>query len=178
MDINELFEQLLTESIDKVITSFHEKPDEIITENLRKSLFFEHVSNSLKLYRSNEDWVYLDCKKKTIKSSHTIAKKLFLGAIAEDGHVLRPKFDHASGSFTLDKIGINLASTFPGFCTVHEAIFQDFEEKNQFNTTQHFNLQLYRTICREYFIKNYQKQIYSQLLATYKEFREEALLKK
>jgi hypothetical protein len=152
MDINELFEQLLTKSIDKVITSFHENPDEVLTENLRKSLFFEHVSNSLKLYRSNHNCIYLDCKKKSIKSSHTISKKLFLGAIEEDGHVLRPKFDYASRSFILDKIGVNLASTFPGFCTVHEALFQDFEEKNQFNTPQHFNLKLYRTMVKMSFV--------------------------
>jgi len=175
---NDIFEYLLSESIENVINSFHANPDKILTENLRKSLFFNHVSNSLKLYRSNHDCIYLNCTKKSIKNSHTISKKLFLATIEENGHVLRPKFDTNTNSFILDKIGINLASTFPGFCTNHEKLFQDFEEKDQFNTPEHFNLQLYRTICREYFIKKYQQRIYSQLLISYKEFRNNALLEK
>src|SRR6266404_4798345 len=45
--------------------------------------------------------------------------------------------------------GLAWASTFPGFCIHHEAIFFDYEQKKGIQTDQHVVLQIYRTVCRE-----------------------------
>ena len=58
--------------------------------------------------------------------SHTIQRGGALSAIAEDGHVMSgglpaaERFDRA-GRLELQRTGINLASTFPGFCNKHDS---------------------------------------------------------
>ena len=55
-------------------------------------------------------------------------------------------------------IGINEASTFPGYCLEHENLFSEFENIKDFKTGEHMGLQLYRTVCREIVINEYQKK--------------------
>jgi hypothetical protein len=64
-------------------------------------------------------------------------------------------------SLELAKIGINEASTFPGYCLQHERHFEKFEQSG-FLEPKDFLLQTYRTICREV-VRN--KHTYAMLQA-------------
>ena len=45
----------------------------------------------------------------------------------------KPEVDMQSDKpkMKIKKIGINDASTFPGFCSIHEQLFENFEKKGQ-----------------------------------------------
>ncbi len=65
--------------------------------------------------------------------SHTIQRRGGLGAIAENGHVYSTRrallsLEKRDGIVTLEKEGVFQASTFPGFCSKHDAaLFRDIE---------------------------------------------------
>ncbi|MFC3713429.1 hypothetical protein ACFOMD_12655 [Sphingoaurantiacus capsulatus] len=64
------------------------------------------------------------CSNKLIRS-HTVQRSGGLSAIAEDGHVLSPKegvkfMAQNDGLMVPTKVGINNASTFMGFCGLHD----------------------------------------------------------
>jgi hypothetical protein len=71
----------------------------------------------------------------TIIRSHTVQKKGGLAAIAEDGHVMTVKpsmreLIKTQGNPQPQKIGVNKASVFPGFCGRHDtALFKPIEGK-------------------------------------------------
>jgi hypothetical protein len=81
--------------------------------------------------------------------SHTMQKSTSLLSIAEDNHLLTPRFNYRKEDYNLSLIGVNKASVFPGFCLTHEQIFGRFEDKKSIVDEQDFRLQIYRTICRE-----------------------------
>jgi hypothetical protein len=47
------------------------------------------------------------------------------------------------------RVGLNRASTFPGFCERHEQLFSEFEISGAVSTARHVALQAFRTLCRE-----------------------------
>jgi hypothetical protein len=98
---------------------------------------------------NNNLCIYKGCKEQAIRASHTIQKSTSLSSIAENRHVLAPRFNYRQEDYNLASIGVNEASTFPGFCTTHEQIFSKFEDKKILVDEQDFRLQIYRTICRE-----------------------------
>jgi hypothetical protein len=56
----------------------------------------------------------------------------------------------------MKRVGVNLASTFPGFCKDHEQIFSEFEAIGAISSPRHFGLQAFRTLCREIFRKRHE----------------------
>lgn len=103
------------------------------------------------------------CNGKIIKA-HTIQKSGVLELISKDRHVYHIGKDPLV-LFKKDKIeptlvGINNASTFTGFCAYHDnEIFKELEN-NFFNPNDryHYFLLAYRSLCRELFTKNAQKE--------------------
>lgn len=93
---------------------------------------------------------YPGCCRRSIARSHTLQRG---GPLTElrgrDGHVTTLELDHRTDRLVAGRKGLDLASTFPGFCTKHEAIFDVFEAKATLVTTRDVVLQLYRSACRE-----------------------------
>lgn len=85
-----------------------------------------------------------------------------LKEISELGKVLSPNV-HPAGwlsndrQFKLERIGINTASTFTGFCSTHDnALFAPLEKVQFEVSSTNALLLLYRATCREYFRKRAQ----------------------
>lgn len=122
-------------------------------------VIFESEPTRLRLHydvarRQRRDWSRSslcsvpDCGNGAVRRSHTIPRAS-LALIAEHQHVISPAFDWDTGQLTTDSVGINLASTFPGFCTEHELMFSTFESALAMDGPQDYLMQIFRTICRE-----------------------------
>ena len=97
-----------------------------------------------------------ECSKKIIKA-HSVSKSSSLKEIAVDGHVLTffmAQRNNESSEFGPISIGINKASTFNGFCKVHDKeLFSPFEDHHFDLSSYHCFLIMYRTVSRELFVK-------------------------
>ncbi len=93
--------------------------------------------------------MYFGCTNKSVDRSHGITKEGFLRAISENGVLLHPEFEIATRKWIPSEVGLSEASTFPGFCSKHEAFFQDFESEKEFKTISQVQKQIFRTICWE-----------------------------
>jgi hypothetical protein len=91
--------------------------------------------------------------------SHTVPKTSSLKAISEAGHVLGLKMSYEAirknkGKPVLEKIGINNASTFNGFCKYHDdVIFAPLEKESFVASQKQCFLLAYRAFAREYYAK-------------------------
>jgi hypothetical protein len=97
--------------------------------------------------------VFPGCIELSVPASHTLQKGGPLRFIAEDSHVCTPAFAHDTTGYLMAQVGIRTASTFPGFCRQHEALFHDFETSGLVETDRDVRLQVFRTICREVAVK-------------------------
>lgn len=101
------------------------------------------------------------CSGKII-TAHTIPKSSSLDAISRDGHVyaLKPGLDtlvRTGGTYDLELVGINKASTFTGFCSKHDdQIFAPLEKMPFCASREQLFLLSYRAFCRELFMKKAQ----------------------
>lgn len=104
-----------------------------------------------------------ECSNKII-NAHTVSKSSSLKAIAKDGHVLKISVDlkgNTAPSITLDEVGINNASTFSGFCSVHDKrLFSPIEDEPFRPVPLHSFLVTYRGVCRELFSKDYASKVF------------------
>lgn len=104
-----------------------------------------------------------ECSGKII-NAHTISKSGSLKEISESGHVMGTKPSLSSlikskGKLALEKVGINKASTFTGFCSVHDkAIFSPLEDEKIILNDKQLFLMAYRGFCRELFHKEQNKE--------------------
>jgi SEC-C motif len=97
-----------------------------------------------------------------IVKAHTIQRNGGLSKIAEKGHILQFELDFSTPPsedptfFTPKLIGLNKASTFTGFCNLHDTKTFEPIEKHPFRPTQEHTFLLnlgYRALCRELFTK-------------------------
>ena len=90
----------------------------------------------------------------TFSASHTIQKRTGLSELAENQHVLSARNRGTNEKlFTLGKIGINIASTFYGFCSKHDNnTFKPAEISTEPNEDVAFLLS-YRALCYEIYMK-------------------------
>ncbi|WP_351089579.1 SEC-C domain-containing protein [Shewanella sp. S1-49-MNA-CIBAN-0167] len=118
----------------------------------------EFNSVNLRKKCSSPDSFHEHCAGNIIRA-HTVPKTVSLKAIAEDGHVLGLKINFEAirknkGKPTLEKIGINHASTFNGFCKYHDdVIFAPLEKELFDSTPKQCFLLAYRAFAREYYAK-------------------------
>lgn len=104
-----------------------------------------------------------------IINAHTISKSGSLKEISDSGHVMGAKPSLASliksdGKLTLEKVGINKASTFTGFCSVHDKnVFALLEDEAIILSDKQLFLLAYRGFCRELFCKEQNKETASLL---------------
>ena len=113
------------------------------------------------LHRNLRICTYPGCTEKSIKKSHTIQRNKVLKTISEGNHVYKPEVDMQSDKpkMKIKKIGINDASTFPGFCSIHEQLFESFEKKGSIDSKNEALLQTFRAICREIVFRENEKKI-------------------
>lgn len=97
-----------------------------------------------------------------IINAHTLPKSSSLGAIAENGHIYTFKnrdfinFNKNDGIISPQKIGVNLASTFRGFCSIHDDQLFSSLEKQEFKVTEK---QCFMLFYRAYSLEFYNKKI-------------------
>jgi hypothetical protein len=98
-----------------------------------------------------------------IVSAHTISKSGSLKEISENGHIMGTKPSLSglikdNGKLSLEKVGIKQASTFTGFCSVHDKeIFAPLEDEPITLSDKQLFLLAYRGMCRELFLKEQNK---------------------
>ncbi len=91
--------------------------------------------------------------------AHTVPKTSSLKSISDAGHVLGLKISYETirknrGKPVLEKIGINQASTFNGFCKYHDdVIFSPLEKESFVASQKQCFLLAYRAFAREYYAK-------------------------
>lgn len=100
-----------------------------------------------------------ECDKKII-NAHTISKSGSLKEIAdESNHVLGlkislPKIIKNEGKLVPERIGINQASTFKGFCSIHDkSLFACIEDREFVGDDEQCLALMYRAVAKELYAK-------------------------
>jgi hypothetical protein len=99
-----------------------------------------------------------ECSRGTI-NAHTVSRSASLGAIAHNGHVYSYKISiqeliKSKGRILPTRTGWKDASTFPGFCGVHDKkLFSPLEDFPFIATKEQCFLLSYRAVAREYYAK-------------------------
>lgn len=173
--------RLLAE-IEKIISSVEDeyfKNNKIIFESeaIRAASHFENVKQALKDWSRARLCMVPGCASPSIARSHAIPRSMSLAPIADAGNLLTPEFDHTAGSLTMKKVGVSSATTFPGFCSKHEKLFEEFEKDKNIREVRHVLLQAYRAGCRELFRCSSELNHMRETLARYVKQRDEGLLR-
>lgn len=95
-----------------------------------------------------------------IINSHSIQRKHLADDVAENGHAYRINADYRTLENNNDRVGITKIgirkklSTFLGFCKTHDnEIFECIDNQPLSPTDKQVMLYSYRSLCREYFVK-------------------------
>ncbi len=103
-----------------------------------------------------------ECTTKII-NAHTISKSSSLKELSEEGHIMGAKpslsgLHKTNGRLVLERVGINKASTFTGFCSTHDkTLFSPLEDEPITLSDKQLFLLAYRGFCRELFHKEQNK---------------------
>ena len=147
----------LAQELDKLLAEYSTKPSVVFeSEESRLAWVFSGPKRRKRAWEQSRPCMFPHCKTLAVTRSHTIPRAA-LALIAEDGHVLTPKFNEVRMRLEMQRIGINQASTFPGFCSGHEQIFQCFEKKVELqeDSSLHAALQVFRILFQEIVITEY-----------------------
>ncbi len=125
------------------------------SEGQRKRLLYRIWHDLGKAMRRPRTCIYPGCADQSAPRSHTIQKAGPLSFIAEGSHVVAPRFA-SNSEYSIVRVGLNDASTFPGFCQRHESVFHEFEANGEIKSERDIFLQVFRTICREIAVKQIQ----------------------
>ncbi|MGE0076446.1 MAG: hypothetical protein AB7S48_01150 [Bacteroidales bacterium] len=120
--------------------------------------------------------MYADCNEKCI-NSHVLQKNGILSRIEINKHIIEVKPTNiweidSQGIFKYQRIGINEAFSFPGFCPSHDdKIFKPIESNDvDFNNYKVQCLFSYRGLCQEIRRKEQVKQLLTNILEQRKKF--------
>lgn len=139
-----------------------------MNESYFKQKSYDFLSKMRKSEKNGQKCMMPDCNKKPIKYSHTIPEKAVLRKISDStGHVLFPKYLTQGRRYKMEPIGVNIASTFSGFCSEHENIFSGFESKGDFSD-ESIGMQNFRVLCRDMFYIQNRKKKLENVLCGYK----------
>ncbi|MES2674460.1 MAG: SEC-C domain-containing protein [Pseudomonadota bacterium] len=124
-------------------------------------------SSTSKKYCSVPDELKHECSRKII-NAHTVSKGSSLLEIADDtNHVLGLKISLAAlqrgnGTLSPERIGINQASTFKGFCSVHDKdLFSCIEDEEFSKKADQLFALAYRSLCKEVYVKGTNEDVVS-----------------
>lgn len=107
------------------------------------------------------------CRNKAI-NSHLFQESI-LRKNSFKGHFIYPATDYENRKIKLNKVGVNKALTFPGFCKVHEDIFE-YEKKEQIDYEHELRTLVYKAICYNH--------VYWDIIYKYTEDSIKALIEK
>lgn len=175
---NKQNEAIIAEILDKLI-DLHEGSALVFKNELQKKHFyFEFIHKRDKSYRVGRNCIYPECSDRSVTRSHSIQRATSLSNISEGDHVLQPLLDEGGSELriVMKKVGINDASTFPGFCKIHEKIFADFEKQGIIDTLNHAKLQTFRNICREIVFREHELTWNKRSLDNYISMQKESAL--
>jgi hypothetical protein len=160
---------IIKDELDNIINLIDSRSLEIQKFEVYSPLFKSISQKTRKKYLKPRTCIYPNCTSLSIKRSHSITKSNSLKFIADQGQVLQPVLDEFGSNLKLSmkSIGINKASTFPGYCETHEKLFQQYENRN-LNEESFVPLQVYRAICREIVHLNIEVNIIQTIMDTYK----------
>jgi hypothetical protein len=144
---------LIRDTIDKFTDSIKEDEAYLFkTHGHMIGYFNQAYSRLLKRIKNPRTCIYPECQAQSIRFSHSIQRAGILKQISENGHVYCPEID-ANKGLIMRKVGINEASTFPGFCEKHEQYFAGIERNKTITDDDYIKWQVFRTICKEIVIK-------------------------
>ena len=104
------------------------------------------------------------CSRKLIKA-HSVQKSKILSLIAEKGMVISSDMIRTLVTNEFEKIGINSASTFYGFCGYHDSVlFSEIENKDYQATIEQNFLHAYRACAIEYVKKKVACCVYEKMI--------------
>jgi hypothetical protein len=134
-------------------------------QKILKNAFF----SNLQLHKTSRECVIPGCTNMSIRRSHSIPKSSVLENIATDNHLFKPEVDMSNQKLcmVMERIGINNASVFPGFCSLHENMFKDFESDGVIDDAENSLLQTYRSICRERVFREIEMEINKKMQQVY-----------
>jgi hypothetical protein len=159
-----------------VVDQFQENQDIILpSESEVLRLRYRERDRKLHIWQASKKCIFKGCARQSVRKSHTIQQEGSLRAICEKGHILTPTFDPKKEGLKLSPIGVREASTFPGFCKEHESIFHEFESRHSLSEPRDFQLQIYRTICRELVLKRSLLTYFQNMRDDYLKFRQRRL---
>lgn len=139
------------------------------TESQRKAALFGFLTQKWKAWEHIGTCMHRGCGHKSIARSHSIHRAGPIEQIAEQQHVLTPAF--VESGISLKRIGVREASTFPGFCEIHEQLFTPFESTGRIAGGHHTALQAFRTVCREIARKRHDTEHVKRGLEAYRAAR-------
>lgn len=124
----------------------------------------KYEKDLIRKFKKNRGCFYPGCssKKSDVIQSHTMQKSGNLLLIAdESNHVYQYRVTTTAfrdfekyGFFSPTKIGVNRASTFPGFCAYHDKqLFKEIEDHPLIPTILQINLLAFRSLCSELYRK-------------------------
>jgi hypothetical protein len=149
---------LIRDTIDKFTDSIKEDEAYLFkTDGHMIGYFNQGYSKLLKRIKNPRRCIYPGCQAQSIRFSHSIQRSGILEQISENGHVCCPDIDVNKG-LIMRKVGINEASTFPGFCEKHERYFAPIERGKTIADNDYIKWQVFRTICKEIVIKEIELQ--------------------
>jgi hypothetical protein len=131
---------------------------------------FDHIRRHWKAWERAGPCMYRDCGRSSVRHSHALHKSGPLAQIAEARHVLTPRLDRGR-QLGMQRIGVNVASTFPGFCEKHEQLFAEFETTGRISRPRHFALLAFRTVCGEIARKRHAIEGVESYLEAYRQAR-------
>lgn len=162
----------IEDAMDKAMADFIADEESIFLDEKDRLKYQYEAIDKLKKWKKKQTCVVRNCSKKSIERSHTIQKSGSIKSVSENSCVLTPRFNTDNGNIEIISIGINNASTFPGFCADHERLFEEFENIKDIQNGEHFGLQLYRTVCREIVISENSIKTLEFLEGRYKDYRD------
>lgn len=163
--------------VNQAIDEYFEEKDRFVFKNTGESKGFQYrtIASAKSIEKEIKKCIYPGCKNLSIRRSHTV-QRASLEIISDNQHLLSPAVKE--GNLIMKSIGINEASTFPGFCQSHENVFKEFEQYKEFTTFKDFQLQLFRTICREIVFMQSKITGYEMIKDEYISFRNTQLSKR
>lgn len=117
------------------------------SEGERLAFYYERQQRLRRGWERPRTCMFPRCSAKSIPRSHTLPRSGPLALVAEDGHVITPRFVRDDIYFT--RVGIGEASTFPGFCSEHEREFGEIDRAKDVDDHRQWILQFFRTVCWE-----------------------------
>lgn len=169
--------QELTRVLDAVINEYEADRSIIFRdEKERKKYLYGALDDAAATWKRTRRCMVPSCSVKSVPRSHAVPRGMLADKVGEAGHVLAPHRDRKNGGqLALERVGLSDASTFPGFCSAHELLFESFENAKKVNSEDELLLQAYRTACRELFRTAFWIDKATKQLQTFQQLRDERL---